>query len=159
VTSIDRRISITLIGCLWLASFPRAEFDGSVAAQERRPVLRPVRRDYFAGRLLLIPRDTRAASFHSLRQLARLADHDLILPPAMRLDHPSNLLAWARQQDYGDLDGVIISLESLGESPSSLLDEIRSRRPRLRLLRVSRSCVGAAGVGPARSSPARVTED
>src|SRR5262245_5560441 len=54
----------------------------SSLAQRQRPFLRPAARDYLAGEFVLIPRDERPSSLQQPRMLARVADHDLILPPA-----------------------------------------------------------------------------
>ena len=92
---------------------------GTLALAQQRPRLHPIRRDYFAGKFLLIPPDGRPTSLQMPRLVARLADHDVLLPPVdllgdvARAGEPDRLIEWARHVDYGDLDGVIVSLEMI----------------------------------------------
>jgi hypothetical protein len=104
--------------------------------QQQRPRLRPVRRDYLAGKFLVIPPDGRSVSAQVPRLIARLADHDLVLPPAELLGDVSNsgkpdqIAEWARRADYADVEGVVISLEMLtqGGVKASAVDETSLRR-------------------------------
>ncbi len=80
---------------------------------QRRPVLRPAARDYFAGKFVLIPRDERPSSLQQPRMLARVADHDLITPPSRLLGDPEQLIAWAKSVDYSEVAGVIISADAI----------------------------------------------
>jgi hypothetical protein len=112
-------------------------FGYAVSLAQRRPVLRPATRDHFAGRFVLITRDERPQSLQQARMLARVADHDLITPPA-RVFAPGAdagaLIEWARGIDYASVNGVIVSLDEItGGSPQSerpdVLKWIRERRP------------------------------
>ncbi|MEP7270346.1 MAG: DUF4127 family protein [Acidobacteriota bacterium] len=102
---------------------------------QQRPKLRPVRRDYFAGKFLLIPPDSRPVSIQVPRLIARLADHDIVLPPIDLLGdaaHPGNtdrIVEWAKEFDYADVEGVIISLEMMtkGGAQGALPDEAASK--------------------------------
>jgi hypothetical protein len=106
-----------------------------IVAQQQRPRLRPVRRDYLAGKFLVIPPDGRSVSAQVPRLIARLADHDLVLPPADLLGDvshsgkPDQIVEWARRADYADVEGVVLSLEMLtqGGVKAAPIDETRLR--------------------------------
>ncbi len=91
---------------------------------QSRPRLRPVRRDYFAGRFLLIPADSRPVSILTPRLVARLADHDILLPPVDLLGdvnqhgNPEQLIEWVRRFDFDEIEGVIVSIEMLARGGS-----------------------------------------
>src|SRR5262245_22549866 len=85
----------------------------SHATAQRRPVLRPPARDFFAGKFVLITRDERPQSLHQPRMLARVADHDLIAPPARVMTGADALIEWVKNVDYDNADGVIVSLVAL----------------------------------------------
>jgi hypothetical protein len=109
-------------------------FGCAVSLAQRRPVLRPAARDHFAGKFVLITRDERPQSLQQSRMLARVADHDLITPPARVLTETGALIEWARSVDYADAAGVIVSLDAIaGGSPQperpDVLKWIRARRP------------------------------
>lgn len=98
------------------------------ASAQRKPSLRLMRRDYFAGRFVLIPADGKTASYQLPRLIAQVADHELILPPRALLIRNSqageadDLTAWIKSADYADTDGVIISLGlPSGESGAATL--------------------------------------
>lgn len=113
------RHSLPRILCVLVMSLMAAGADS--LAQQQRPRLRPVRRDYLAGKFLLIPPDGRSVSAQVPRLIARLADHDLVLPPAELLGDVSNsakpdqIVEWARRADYADVEGVALSLEMLAQ--------------------------------------------
>jgi hypothetical protein len=112
--------------------YDRAHYATSLA--QRRPVLRPPARDFFAGKFVLITRDERPQSLHQPRMLARVADHDLIAPPARVMTGADALIEWAKKVDYDEADGVIVSLDALsgGSRQSEQTDVvkwIRARRP------------------------------
>ena len=98
---------------------------GSVGYGQSRPRLRPVRRDYFAGKFLLIPADSRPVSVQTPRLVARLADHDIMLPPLDLLGssgqhgNPELLIEWVRRFDFDDIDGVVVSTEMLARGGSN----------------------------------------
>src|SRR5215510_9110261 len=83
------------------------------ASAQRRPILRPATRDYFAGKFVLITRDERPQSLMQPRMLARVADHDLIAPPARVMTGADALTEWAKSVDYAEADGALISLEAI----------------------------------------------
>jgi hypothetical protein len=100
----------------------------------QRPKLKPMNREYFAGRFLLIPRDNRPSSLQQPRMIAAVADHDIIAPPARLLGDAEKLIAWAQELDYDGIDGAIVSLDAFsgkgqGAEPLELLRIIRARRP------------------------------
>jgi hypothetical protein len=101
---------------------------------QRHPILRPAARDYLAGKFVLITRDERPQSLQQARMLARVADHDLITPPARVMTDAGALSEWAKRVDYADAAGVILSLDAIaGGSTQSerpeVLKWIRARRP------------------------------
>lgn len=66
--------------------------------------------------------------------LARVADHDLITPPARVMTDAGALIEWAKGVDYSEADGVIISLDSVAGGPPQpgrldFVKWIRARRP------------------------------
>ena len=117
--------SLALLGLLLAAA----------ASAQRRPLLLRPRRDYFAGRIVLVPADGRTHSFQLPRQLARIADHELILPPfGLFGGAPEGIIAWARGVDYAEADGVILALDLFEGRPAAareLIGAIRGRRPGL----------------------------
>lgn len=107
------------------------------SSPQRRPVLRPMDRSYFAGKLLLVPRDDRPSSLQGPRMIAEIADHDLLTPPVRLLDDPDKLDLWLREFNLFDIDGIIISLERMtdreGNTRTAILDFIRRTRPGLQI--------------------------
>jgi hypothetical protein len=79
--------------------------------------LRPAARDYLAGKFVLITRDERPQSLQQPRMLARVADHDLITPPARAMTDADALVEWAKGFDYAEADGVIVSLDAIAGGP------------------------------------------
>ncbi|HEV2666791.1 MAG TPA: hypothetical protein VG324_17865, partial [Blastocatellia bacterium] len=101
---------------------------------QRRPILRPASRDYFAGKFVLITRDEGPQSLQQPRMLARVADHDLITPPSRAMTDAGALVEWAKSLDYAEADGVIVSLDAIAGGPSrpelpEVVKWIRARRP------------------------------
>jgi hypothetical protein len=93
-----------------------------------------VRRDFFAGKILLIPRDARPISLQQPRVIAEVADHDLITPPVGTLNNIEQLIAWMRSFDYDQVDGAIVSLDATpgketGRDRIEMIKAIRLRRP------------------------------
>lgn len=105
------RLFIPLL-ILALAALPIA----SSFAQRHRPLLRTAARDYFAGKIILIPRDDRPPSLRQPRMIAQVADHDLIAPPASAMGDAEKLTAWGKGLDYSGVKGVIASPGSTGDS-------------------------------------------
>ncbi len=102
----------------------------SSLAQRRRPILRSVAGDYFAGKFVLIPRDERPSSLQQPRMLARVADHDLIVPPARAMASADKLIEWAKTVDYAEADGAIIALDAIAgaaRGQREIVDWIRAR--------------------------------
>ncbi|HKQ78709.1 MAG TPA: DUF4127 family protein [Blastocatellia bacterium] len=83
---------------------------------------------------MLITRDERPQSLLQPRMLARVADHDLIAPPARVMTGADALIEWAKSVDYADADGVILSLDAIAggsrrpEEPD-VVKWIRAQRP------------------------------
>lgn len=100
---------------------------------QRRPVLRPIDKDFYAGKILLIPTDDRPTSFQQPRLIAEVADHELITPPIRLLKEPENLAAWLETYNFDDVDGVIISLDKIfgpaGNGRTGIFGQIRLHRP------------------------------
>ncbi|HKC88220.1 MAG TPA: DUF4127 family protein [Blastocatellia bacterium] len=96
--------------------------------------MRTAAREYFAGKFVLITRDERPQSLLQPRMLARVADHDLIAPPARVMTGADALTEWAKSVDYAEADGVIVSLEAIAggsrqPEPTDVIKWIRARRP------------------------------
>ncbi len=122
-------------------------FAPSFAQKPRPKILQPQRQQFF-GRLLLIPRDGRPVSWKLPRMIARIADHEILYPPREMLGDATQaidaerVIAWAKQQDYDQLNGVIVSLDALAgwangataeQSKTRLefINWIRQRKPNL----------------------------
>ena len=113
-----------------------------VSGQER-PRLQVARHDYSAGKFLLIPFDGRAESTHKLRMLARVADHELVLPPLGLLGESSNpadaraIFKWVLEYGNPDTDAAILSIDMLargagaGQTIDLVMNSIRAKRPDL----------------------------
>ncbi len=123
-----------LSGLLLLAIlFPASRF-----AQRKRPLLQIATKNYFAGKIVLIPRDDQ---FLQLRLLAQVADQDLVLPPSRLLDptpQADKLIEWAKSLNLTETNGVILSLETIAataqEAPVvQALKELRAQQPKLPL--------------------------
>ncbi|MBO0724617.1 MAG: DUF4127 family protein [Blastocatellia bacterium] len=96
--------------------------------------MRPSAHNYLAGKFVLIARDERPQALQQPRMLARVADHDLITPPARVMADLGALIEWAKSVDYAGADGVIVSLDAIASGSSQpdrpdVLKWIRARRP------------------------------
>lgn len=111
----------------------------SLTYSQRRPTLRMMRRDYFAGKVLVIPHDYRQSSVQQPNSIAQIADHDLIIPAERLLDDPEKLNTWVKSLDFDEVDGAIISLETLAGNPDS--DRARERLKLIRELRAQRRAI------------------
>ena len=111
--------------CLWLLT-------PSLGAQPR-PVLLNAKRDYFAGRLVLVPASTQPEALGMPRQLAQIADHELRTPPLSLLDatQTAALNTWLCAYDFAETDGLLVAVEKLGASAASTLLSVRTRAPHL----------------------------
>lgn len=113
--------------------FPASQF-----AQRKRPLLQPATRNYFAGKIILIPRDDQ---FLQLRLLAQTADQDLILPPSRFLEpapQADKLIEWAKGLNLAEANGVIVSLETIAatapDAPAAqALKQLRAQQSKLPL--------------------------
>ena len=91
-------------------------------AQRPRPKILSKQQHQYAGRLLLLPRDGRPVSWKLPRMIARVADYEIMYPPRELLGDATNALdaerviAWAKQQNLSQLNGVIIALDALTEN-------------------------------------------
>lgn len=138
----------------------------SPAVGQRRnskPTLRLPSRDYFAGRLLLIPLDGRPASWQLPRQVARIADHEIIVPPRSLLGNVrrgvdrERVVNWVRSQNYAEVNGVIIALDALGGTLAagdsaetikqrlSLIEWLRSQCPQAPIYGFTSQIYGTGG--------------
>src|SRR5262245_5758582 len=128
-------LSVSLSLCLSVSPSPTPHSIN--ASAQRRPILRPATRDYFAGKFVLITRDERPQSLQEPRMLARVADHDLTTPPSRVLAPGADanaLIEWAKGVDYAEVDGVIVCLDAIADGPPQperpdLVKWIRARRP------------------------------
>ena len=98
---------------------------------QRRPVLRQARRDFLAGKLMLISFDQSAAADQMPRLIARIADHEVLTPPRALLASDAQLTAWVSGLDYGDIDGVMLLPGSHHETAAAISQWIRLQHPRL----------------------------
>ncbi len=100
-----------------------------VAAQAR-PVLRNPKRDFLAGRLVLIPASAQPDAMGLPRQLAQIADHELRTPPASLLpdDQVVALNRWASEYDFAEADGLLVAADKLS---ATTLQAIRARHRHL----------------------------
>ncbi|MDQ3010520.1 MAG: DUF4127 family protein [Acidobacteriota bacterium] len=129
---------ISIIACLCVALLLTVLFPASRFAQRKRPLLQPATKSYFAGKIILIPRDSQ---FLQLRLLAQVADQDLVLPPSRFLDpkpQPDKLIEWAKDMNLAQTNGVIISLETIAatapDTPATqALKQLRAQQPKLPL--------------------------
>jgi hypothetical protein len=125
-----------LFGGLCMALVLPVLFPVSPLAQRRRPQLLPSARNYFAGKIVLIPRD---GQFLQLRLLAQVADQDLILPPSRFVDpkpQADKLIEWAQELNLAETNGAIISLEAIATTVANapatqILKQIRGQQPKL----------------------------
>jgi hypothetical protein len=102
----------------------------SSPAQRRRPQLLPAARDYFAGKFVLIPRDDRPLSLQQPRMVARVADHDLILPPGRTMGDAEKLVEWVKSVDFAEVKGAIVSLDAI-EQRVELIEWMRKHAPNI----------------------------
>src|SRR5205085_2019577 len=105
------------------------------ALSQRRPVLRNARRD-LAGSLVLLPASARLHSLTLPKQMAAIADHELITPPPSVLSDAEQLRRWASDFDFAETDGVILSLDIWPDGQTqpavtALLKDARASRPNL----------------------------
>lgn len=116
----------------------------SLAQRQRPKILQPQRHQY-AGRLLLIPRDGRPVSWKLPRMIARIADYEILYPPREMLGDATTamdadrVIAWAKNQNLSQLNGVIVALDALTEKADAvktserldLINWLRQRAPDL----------------------------
>lgn len=128
-------LSLFIFFCSALLSLPPR-------SNAQRATPRLAARDFFVGKIVLLPRDLRPTSLQQPRLIAQVADHDLITPPSQLLEDSSRaeeLLAWAKDFDYAAADGLIVALDALAGTAElttwqqrlSFLKEIRAQHPRL----------------------------
>src|SRR5499426_4016665 len=130
-------LSVSLSLCPSVSHSPLPTPYSVFASAQRRPILRPAARDYFAGKFVLITRDERPQSLQEPRMLARVADHDLTTPPSRVIAPGADanaLIEWAKGVDYAEADGVIVCLDAIAGGPPQperpdLVKWIRARRP------------------------------
>ena len=129
-------------------------------AQKQRPKILPPQQQQFAGRLLLIPRDARPISWKLPRQIARVADYEIIVPPRELLGDgtqaldPDRLVAWVKAQDITRLQGAIVALDTLaGWTGEASAEQIKQRLELLNWLRQRKPELPIYGFAP-KSHPA-----
>ncbi|MFN7929436.1 MAG: DUF4127 family protein [Blastocatellia bacterium] len=126
---------------VWLVAFALPAL-----AQRQRPQLLQPQRSQYAGRILLLPFDGHPVSWKLPRMMARLADHELLYPPRELLGNGTRgvevarVIAWAKKQDFEQLNGVIVALDALaprdaklegGRADAAFLHWLRQRKPGL----------------------------
>jgi hypothetical protein len=116
----------------------------SSLAQRPRPKLLKSQRSQYAGRILLIPYDSRPVAWKLPRMVARIADHEIIYPPREMLGDATHgieadrVIEWAKEQDYDEINGVIVSLDALaGWAAEAQPERIKTRLDFLNWLRQS----------------------
>jgi Protein of unknown function (DUF4127)/beta-N-acetylglucosaminidase len=120
-------------------------FQTSSSSAQERPILKIPRRDFYAGKFLLLPADARPSSFQLPRMIAEVADHELITPSVSALNDLPLLVEWAETVDYADLDGGIISLSLFAKNATALDDakkliqSIRANRPAIPIWGIARA--------------------
>ncbi len=115
-------------------------------AQKNRPKIIVSKRTEYAGRLLLLPRDSRPVSWKFPRMIARLADYDVIVPPRELLGEGAakinieGVLAWVKTQDFAQINGVIIGLDAMLDNSAEpknrkeqldIINWMRAQKPNL----------------------------
>jgi hypothetical protein len=86
---------------------------------QRKPLLLPARRDYLAGKFVLLPSGVNTTADQLPRLVAQIADHEIIAPPWSMLGSGAGtvdyegLTNWVKKVDYAETDGVIVSLDLL----------------------------------------------
>ncbi len=100
------------------------------ALAQTRPVLRNPKRDFLAGRLVLIPASAHPDALGIPRQLAQIADHELQTPPASLLadDQTVALNRWASEYDFAEADGLLVAVDKLS---AATLQAIHARHRHL----------------------------
>jgi hypothetical protein len=132
-----------------LALFCCVLLNVSLALSQRRPVLRNARQD-LTGSFVLLPANARLHSLALPKQVAAIADHELITPPLSALSDAAELRRWVGNFDFALTDGVILSLEGWLDNQSqtaatTLLKAVRAGQPSLPLYAyVSAQQAGAA---------------
>ena len=96
-------------GLRWPASGWGPGAAGVVRGQSDRPILRTIRTDRFAGRVLVVPGSAGLESRREMKMLADLADHELLIPPVATNQSPALLREWIRQRVGLETDGLIIN--------------------------------------------------
>ncbi len=103
-------------------------------AAQKRPALRVAPPDYFAGRLVLVPANALAQSYELPRRLARVADHDLLLPPFDLVEGRNDAASrerlgqWIKTIDYTKINGMIIAIR---DSSAEMIKGLRAQHPQL----------------------------
>ncbi len=118
---------------------PALLFPPSNFAQKKRPLLQPVSRSHFDGRIALIPRD---AKLQQLRMLGQVADQDLVLPPSRLLlpaPQAEPLIEWIASLNLSGINGLIVSFDTIATNaapeklPQQLkaISQVRRKYPQL----------------------------
>lgn len=117
-----------------------------IQAQKIRPKIIARKRTEYAGRLLLLPRDSRPEAWKFPRMVARIADYDVIVPPRELLGEGAvkmnieGVLTWIKSQDFAQINGVIISLDAMLENSAEpkqrkeqldIINWMRAQKPNL----------------------------
>ena len=116
---LSRRVGFYSSLIILLLSLSASTLVYSQRSQSLRPKLQKMRRDYFAGKFLLVPDDYREMSVQQPSMVAQIADHELIIPPERLLDNSEKLNSWLQRLDFDEVDGAIISLDTIAGSPGS----------------------------------------
>lgn len=102
-------------------------------AQRRRPQLLPSTKEYYAGKVVLIPRD---AQLQQVRMLAQVGDQNLVLPPSRLLEpkpQAEKIIEWVTELNLAATNGLIVSLETIAAEAS--VEKLPQRLQALRKLR------------------------
>lgn len=135
--AVHQRPAVRWPHCFWiLALLSFSLFETTKVWPQARPVLRYARREYLAGNFVLIPPNTRFHAFSLPKQLAQIADHQLITPPVEMLTDSTALLRWTQSFDFAETDGVLLALDPMlgntqAEAVKTWLKGVRASRPNL----------------------------
>ncbi|MFM8396000.1 MAG: hypothetical protein ACKOB4_18940 [Acidobacteriota bacterium] len=98
-------------------------------------MLRPAPPERFAGRIVLIPAPSGLQYPGEMKLLARLANHELLIPPAKMLQDRDLLREWILTRVGIESDGLLIAPAPDDRARQQMIDEtlaeVRQRRPRM----------------------------
>lgn len=121
--SISPSLRLFLISLL-IVVLPDAGF---AQKKNQRPQLQPAARRELAGKVILLPADSR---YLELKTLTQIADHYLVLPPSRLLtpkSEPAERIEWLKTQDLTGVTGILVSLDASAAEIGPVLKQIRAQ--------------------------------